>query len=96
MDGFLSQILSVLLVLLLLGGLLWASRRRGVLWLKPHGTRGAGPDVVVLARRVLTSQHTLFLVEIRGRSLLIATSPGNCHVLERFDAGDSGGFHRDS
>lgn len=96
MDGFFSQILSVGFVLLLLGGLLWASRRRGVPWLKTYTTRGAGPDIVILARRVLTSQHTLFLVEIRGHSMLIATSPGNCHVLERFDAGGSGGVHRDS
>lgn len=80
MDGLLSQILAVSLVLLALAACVYGLRRQGSVVLKRFGG-GTASEIAVLSRRVLTAQHTLFLVEVRGRTMLIATSPGQCQLV---------------
>ena len=37
----------------------------------------------VVERLPLTAQHSLYLVEIEGGTLLVATSPAGCAILDR-------------
>jgi flagellar biogenesis protein FliO len=71
------------LTLLLLGGTLWFLRHRGFAafsWKLPKG--GNERRMRTLERLPLNPHHSLYLVEVDGRTVLIATSPGGCSVLE--------------
>jgi len=70
---------AVVLVLGLLGGTLFALKRRGLATFKLSST---ARTIEVLERTPLTAQHALYLVRVEGRTLLIATAPGSCHLLE--------------
>jgi flagellar biogenesis protein FliO len=78
-----EQIAMVLVVFALLGGLLWFLKRRGLASL-PLGTRrSAGARrLEVLERAVLTPHHTLHLVRVAGKVVLIGTAPSNCALLD--------------
>jgi flagellar biogenesis protein FliO len=78
-----EQIGMVLLVFGLLGGLLWIARRRGLASF-PLGTRrnGSGRRLEVLERVPLTAQHALHLVRVSDRTVLIATAPSSCTLLD--------------
>ena len=80
------QLLAVTGVLLLLGAALWWLRRKG---LAQYGIR---PSTVSrkrtlesVERLALGPQHSLHLVRLAGRALLVGTSPTGCAVLESFD-----------
>ena len=85
----LRQVLSVLLVFSLLGAALWALRRggrisfQGFTWRGLARTRVLGNtrSMVAVERLVLTPQHTLHLVCIHGREILVATHPQGCSVV---------------
>lgn len=78
MDAVL-QIVPVLFVLGLMGGLVWLmARRNGV----ASGKQGTGA-LSVEARLRLTDQHTLHVVTAKGREMVVATYPGGCTVLDR-------------
>jgi len=80
------QILSVTAVLLLLAAALWWLRRRGLV---RYGSRGHAPRTLQTVERVaLGPQHSLHLVRLAGRGLLVGVSPGGCAVLESFDWGN--------
>jgi flagellar biosynthetic protein FliO len=78
-----EQIGMVLLVLALLGGLLWFAKKRGVASF-PIGARRAGNArrMEVLERIPLTPQHALHLVRVAERTVLIATAPSSCTLLD--------------
>jgi len=80
-----QQALSVLLVLGLLGGTLWWLRRRGMarFAFRTPGT-GRRKSIQVLERMALTPQHSLHLVRVADRTMLIAASPAGCSILEGF------------
>jgi flagellar biogenesis protein FliO len=77
-----QQAWSVALVLALLGGGLWWLRRKGVAYFA-SGPRshGKGRSMRVVERLALTPQHSLHLVSVGDRTMLIAASPGGCAVL---------------
>ena len=75
------QILGIFGVLLLLAATLWWLRRKG-LNLRP--ARG-GRTLETVERVALAPQHSLHLVRLGGRGLLIAVSPSGCALLESFD-----------
>jgi flagellar biogenesis protein FliO len=78
-----EQIGMVLLVFALLGGLLWFAKRRGLASFAVGPRRGGSPRrLEVLERVPLTSQHALHLVRVSGRTVLIATAPSSCTVLD--------------
>jgi len=78
-----QQILAVLLVLGLLGGtLLWLRSRGMVRFTGGALRRSGGRKMQSLERLPLTPQHSLHLVSVSGRILLIAVSPGGCTVLD--------------
>lgn len=80
-----QQALSVVLVLGLLGGALWWLRRRGMAqfaFRAPGG--GRRKTIQVIERMALTPQHSLHLVRVADRTVLIAASPAGCSILEGF------------
>jgi flagellar biogenesis protein FliO len=82
MDGTQSA-LGALLTLVLLGGVLWWLRQKGMAafaWGPPQGAKTR--RMRTLERLALTPQHSLHLVEVQGRTVLIAASPGGCSILE--------------
>ncbi len=80
-----QQMAAVGLVLLLLGASLWVLRRRGIAGIALAG-RPAKRRLECLERMPLGPQHTLHLVRIDGRELLVAASPAGCALLERHAA----------
>jgi len=83
MDGM-QQVFGVLFVLGLLGGTLWWLRSKGMaqIALKLPAAARKSRSLKVIECVALTPQHSIFLVSIKGRTLLVATAPGGCSVLE--------------
>jgi len=79
-----QQALSVVLVLGLLGGALWWLRRRGMAQFAFKTPAGKRKSMQVIERMALTPQHSLHLVRVSGRTMLIAASPAGCSILEGF------------
>ena len=77
-----QQFLGVLLALALLGGTLWWLRNKGMAQLSIKRAGGKGRSIQVMERLALTPQHSLHLVRVEGRTLLIAASPGGCSILD--------------
>jgi flagellar biogenesis protein FliO len=78
-----EQIGMVLLVFALLGTLLWFAKKRGVASFPSVGRRsGNGRRLEVLERVPLTTQHALHLVRVADRTVLIATAPSSCMLLD--------------
>ena len=78
-----QQILAVLFVLGLLGGTMLLLRGRGMVRFTGMGVkRSGGKRMQSLERLPLTPQHSLHLISVSGRVLLIAVSPGGCTVLD--------------
>ena len=78
-----QQVLSVVAVLALLGGSLWWLRRKGLAQFAvrvPGG--GKTRSMKVIERLTLTPQHSLYLVRVADRTMLIASSPGGCSILD--------------
>jgi flagellar biogenesis protein FliO len=77
------QVLAVSAVLLLLAASLWWLRRKG---LARHFSGGSRKHALqAVERLMLGPQHSLHLVRLAGRGLLVGTSPGGCAVLESFE-----------
>ena len=76
------QVGAVSVVLLLLAAALWWLRRRGFVRLAAGGSRQ--PALQAVERLTLSPQHSLYLVHLAGRGLLVGTSPAGCAVLESF------------
>lgn len=78
-----QQGLVVVAVLSLLGATLYWLRGQGVARFHVKGMgRGAARRMQAVERLALTPQHSLHLVNVGGRVLLIAVSPGGCAVLD--------------
>lgn len=76
------QVLAVSGTMLLLAAFLWWLRRKGV---GRPGSRGShAHDLQAVERLMLGPQHSLHLVRVAGRGLLVGTSPAGCAVLESF------------
>jgi flagellar biosynthetic protein FliO len=81
-----QQLVAVAFVL---GGLcvaVWLLKRKGWARISPLGSRGSrgntGPKLEVVDRLVLTPQHSLHLVRLENRTLLVGLSPSGCNLLE--------------
>jgi len=76
------QILAVLLVLGLLGATLYWLRGKGAMKLAGKGVGRSGQrQMRSLEQLRLTPQHSLHMVQVGDRVLLVALSPGGCSVL---------------
>jgi flagellar biosynthetic protein FliO len=78
-----QQVLGVVAVLALLGGSLWWLRRKGLAQFAVRGPGGSRTKSMrVIERLALTPQHSLYLVRVADRTMLIAASPGGCSILD--------------
>jgi len=76
------QVLAVLLVLGLLGGTLYWLRGKGAARFTVKGLgRSAGRQMRSIEQLRLTPQHSLHMVKVGERVLLVALSPGGCSIL---------------
>jgi flagellar protein FliO/FliZ len=79
----LRQLAAIALVFGLLAGALWALRRRGLL---PRAgilrARRVSGRLEAIERLALSPQHTLHLVRVADRALLIGAHAGGCTLLE--------------
>jgi flagellar biogenesis protein FliO len=80
------QLLAVSGVLLLMGVALWWLRSKGLAQYGMRPSSGARRRTLESMERLpLGPQHSLHLVRLAGRGLLVATSPTRCAVLESFE-----------
>jgi flagellar biogenesis protein FliO len=70
----------------LLAGLLLGLRRRGIARFRLFlPKRKSERRLEVMERLPLTPQHSLHMVRMGGRELLIAVSPSGCSLLDSWD-----------
>lgn len=81
-----QPVLAALFVLGLLGGALYLLRAKGMARFNSKGLgafgRQGGRQMQAIERLSLTPQHSLHLVSVGGRTLLVAVSPGGCNVVD--------------
>ena len=87
----LQQVMAVAIVLTVLGATLWLLRRRGVASWNGRLPRRAGKakNMNVLERMPLTPHHSLHLVRVLDRTVLIGVSPSSCTQLADFPIQDA-------
>ncbi len=83
----LRQAAAILLVFGLLALAMWALRRRGLL--PVSGARRSGRRMQAVERIALSPRHSLHLVRVGDRTLLIGVHPGGCSLLDRLPAAAS-------
>jgi len=82
MEDMYRQFLGVLLVLAILVTALYLLKQRGIVrFTGARVTGGADRVVKVIERVPLTAQHTVHLVQIGQRRVLISSSPGSCQLI---------------
>jgi flagellar biogenesis protein FliO len=78
-----QQAVIVIGVLMALGIALYVLRNRGMVRFGIQGMGDANARrLQAIERLPLTAQHSLHLVKVSGRVMLIAVSPGGCSVLD--------------
>lgn len=83
MDLF-QQLAGVLIVLGALGAVVLIGKQRGFIgFALPVRSGGRPKRMLVLERLVLTPHHSLHLVTVDGRTVLVGVSPGGCQLLEK-------------
>jgi flagellar biogenesis protein FliO len=71
-----EQLLAVVFVLLLLASAIWVFQRKRVWRWPAFGRAVSGPALTAVLERVpLTAQHSLHVVKVGDRMLLVATHP---------------------
>jgi len=81
MDEIYRQLAGVLVVLTILGASLWVAKRRGFARWNALSKRSRERTVTVLERVPLTPQHTLHLLAVGERRLLVTSSPSSCQLI---------------
>ncbi len=86
-----QQMLAVLIVMALLFGALQWLRRRGLAHLRIGSRlRRSQRRLELLEKLPLTAQHSLHVVRMDGRSLLIGVSPSGCSLLQSWKSDATG------
>jgi len=78
---FVQQMAAAGAVLTLLAATLWWLRRKGFAGVLP-ARKTAGRRLECLERLALGPQHTLHLVRLGERALLLASTPAGCTLVE--------------
>jgi flagellar biogenesis protein FliO len=79
---YLQQMLAVLAVFGILGGALWWLRRRGLARFATTGQQKGTKVLAQIERLPLSATHSLHLVRMADRAILIASWPGGCQAIE--------------
>lgn len=82
------QLITGVFVVVALGGMLYWLRSRGVLAFKV--TTGGQKQLQSIERLPLTPHHSLHLIRVAGRTVLIGVSPNGCSLLDHTDFGEGG------
>lgn len=83
----LQQFIPVAVVLGALVLLVWAMKQRG--WARIRtGPRDMQKRLEVIDRLVLTPHHSIHLIRLADRTLLVGLSPSGCNLLETSVASD--------
>jgi flagellar biosynthetic protein FliO len=84
----LGQTIAVFFVLLLLAATLWLLRRRGLAIVSTVVAKRLSKQKLmqVVERVPLTANHSLHLVRIQDRVILIGVSPSGCQQIDSFAA----------
>ncbi|HLW76390.1 MAG TPA: flagellar biosynthetic protein FliO [Bryobacteraceae bacterium] len=81
-----QQLFVIFVVLGGLCALVWWLKRKGLAYSRvPFARRASanrGPRLEVIDRLALTPHHSLHLVKLADRTLLIGLSPNGCNLLE--------------
>jgi flagellar biogenesis protein FliO len=78
-----QQFAGVLIVLGVLAAVLLLGKQRGFAHFRmPVGSGGRSKRMRVEERLALTANHSLHLVAVDGRTILVAVSPGGCQLLD--------------
>ena len=86
-----QQVMSILFVLALLGAALWWLRRKGAAQISWGRHRNKPLRSLQLIERLsLTPQHSLHLVRMADRAMVIGVSPTGCSLLDSSDWKDLG------
>jgi len=86
---FAQQIAFVVIVLAVLAAALKVAKDRGYARFTTLGRRPSHVSrMAVLERLSLTPNHSLHLVTVDGRTVLVGISPGGCQLLEKAPAGE--------
>ena len=81
-----QQTLAIAIVMALLAGLLFGMRRRGMARFRIGFQRQkTARRLEVMERLPLTPQHSLHMVRMGRRELLIGVSPSGCSLLDSWD-----------
>jgi flagellar biosynthetic protein FliO len=83
----LQQIAAVAAVLALLAATLWWLRRRGLAGVS-LARRTAGRRLECVERLPLGPQHTLYLLRLGDRVLVVASSPSGCALVSSLPWGE--------
>lgn len=78
----LQQLVAVALVLGALCTLVWALKRKGWIQGRISSSRDAHAQLEIIGRLSLTPQHSVHLIRLADRVLLVGLSPSGCNVLE--------------
>ena len=84
-----QQIAFVVIVLAALAALLKIARDRGLARFNLPGRPSPTRRMAVLERLSLTPNHSLHLVTVDDRTVLVSVSPGGCQILEKDPQGDA-------
>lgn len=79
---YLQQTLAVVAVFGILGGSLWWLRRRGLARFSMTASRRNQGVLSQIERLPLSPTHSLHLVRMADRAILIASWPGGCQAVE--------------
>jgi flagellar biosynthetic protein FliO len=78
-----QQLLTIAVVLGVLCGGMWLLKRKGYAYSRVRKQNGAGyPRLEILDRLALSPHHSLHLVRLADRTMLIGVSPNDCKLLE--------------
>jgi len=85
---WLQQASAIIGVLLCLGATLFWLQRRGLVSVAAPKRVRSGRRMETIERLVLAPNHSLHLVRVGARALLIAVSPSGCAMLESISEPD--------
>ena len=76
------QFFAILFVLALLAAAIWLLRRRSLLQFNLPGRTQSPRQIHAVERLSLTAQHSVHLLRVGGRGVLLSTHPSGCTLLE--------------
>lgn len=81
--SIIDQFGAVIAVFILLGGSLWFLKRKGYVNLATPflGKTDSRRRIQLVERCALTPQHSIHIVRVANRTLLIGVAPNNCMLL---------------